>query len=151
MNQTPESLILETIIRHAQIGNGNQTDYIESTSSAISSELTQYNALQSEKFPISEKLFLDWISKNANPISWDSKVVPTDKIKILSWKEFEEINDTHWRIIYSFTRPGIFENRAIVQISAYCPAGPPNYSTAFLLENQNGNWIITSSKGLYNQ
>ena len=111
--------------------------------------------LHSSSFPISKDLYEDWISKNKEPISL-TDISEKLKMKSASETEFESLtnlSENKWSILYSFTRPGISDNGdfAIVQLTAFCPSGPPNYGSIFLLEKSGTGWIVKYNYGLYNQ
>ena len=112
-----------------------------------------FNDLYSKDFPISESLYKNWINNNRES-SELGEYAEELRIRYISWMEFDTYSKqdgNHWSILYSLTRPGVHENKAMIQITAHCPAGPPNYGSIFLLENQNSGWKVTHNFGLYNQ
>ncbi|GAA6621954.1 hypothetical protein [Scytonema sp. NUACC26] len=61
--------------------------------------------------------------------------------------------DNRWYVFHTLTRPGFAPDfsQALIQITAYCPAGPPQYGSLLYLERNNEQWQVKSSYGLYNQ
>jgi hypothetical protein len=152
-----ESEILVCAMRHARMEGGS----VQVTSSEIarkdSKEIFSWKDLHSRDFPISKELYEDWILKNKEPISFTANDFPKDlHITIVTWEQFNSysmIDGNSWSIYYTLTKPEISpdENTAIVQVTAYCPAGPPNYGSIFLLEKTDSIWNVKFNFGLFNQ
>ena len=111
--------------------------------------------LYSLQFPISKDLFENWIQINNKPISFLT-LKESFNIKICSSGEFDSLfhkDENRWSVFYSISRPGFSENGdyALIQITAHCPAGPPNYGSLYLLEKNDSIWIVNYSYGIYNQ
>ena len=150
-----EMEVLMGAIQHVK-GEG---DFLATKSSSIakrdSKEIISWSDLHSSSFPISKDLYEDWISKNKEPISL-TDISEKLKMKSASETEFESLtnlSENKWSILYSFTRPGISDNGkfALVQITAFCPSGPPNYGSIYLLEKSEIGWTVKYNYGLYNQ
>lgn len=118
-------------------------------------EIYSWEDLYSEQFPVSEELYKNWVSQNAKVISWESLSVETG-ITFFSENELENLSaneQNRWSVFYTISQPGISTDKknALIQVTAYCPAGPPNYGSIFLLEKNNTGWCVAFSYGLYNQ
>ncbi len=133
-SQMKDDYLLERSIRIAPNSSGNEFSFSE---------------FQSASFPVSEDVFHDWKEKNQNPIEFYS--LPTELgVSIISQEKFDQIQN-HWKVLYTLTRPGYTDKSAIIQITAYCPAGPPNYGSIYLLQKEKNQWKISHTLGLYNQ
>jgi hypothetical protein len=99
--------------------------------------------------PIS--LYEDWLKKNETLNEW-TRFSEVSELTFMNLNQFEEYQEkSKWSVFYQISFPGIFENLAMIQLTAYCPAGPPNYGSIYLLESKNKNWNVVSNFGLYNQ
>ncbi|HRG48184.1 MAG TPA: hypothetical protein PLX69_23350 [Leptospiraceae bacterium] len=134
-------------------------EFLSAKSSSIaykeSKEVYSWKDIHSTHFPVSQDLYDDWILKNKEPISF-TDISEQIKMKSISDAEFGVLSETtekKWSILYSFTRPGISDNGnfALVQITAFCPSGPPNYGSIYLLEKSGTGWTVKYNYGLYNQ
>lgn len=134
-------------------------EFLSTKSSSIAckeaKEIYLWNDLHSANFPISQDLYEDWILKNKESISL-TDVSPLIKMKSISDAEFGALSETtenRWSILYSLTLPGLSYNGklALVQITAFCPSGPPNYGSIYLLEKSDTGWNVKYNYGLYNQ
>lgn len=150
-----ESDILFGAMKHARV----EGEYIQITSSTIAkregNEIYTWENIHSNEFPVSNELYENWVFKNKEPISLDN-FSGDIKVNFTTWNEFDSISSASqkaWSILYSFSRPGISndEKNALVQITAFCPSGPPNYGSIFLLEKSTSGWIVKFNYGLYNQ
>ncbi|MFN6538577.1 MAG: hypothetical protein RM021_019810 [Nostoc sp. EkiNYC01] len=107
-------------------------------------------------FPnLQKETYDNWISINNQP-SLLTPFITNHQITLISDKEYDKIlNDYNyrWSIIYTLTRPGLSVNfsQALIQITAHCPAGPPQYGSLLYLEITGEQWEVKSSYGLYNQ
>ncbi len=150
-----ESEILLATMKYARV----EGDYIQIASSPIAkkegNEIYTWKDIHSHKFPVSNELYENWVIKNQESISLDN-FSEDIKVKFTTWKEFDSISsvsDKVWSVLYSFSIPGVSndEKFALVQITAFCPSGPPNYGSIFLLEKSTSGWIVKFNYGLYNQ
>ncbi|MBD2612409.1 MAG: hypothetical protein RMY62_000480 [Nostoc sp. ZfuVER08] len=107
-------------------------------------------------FPeLQKKTYDNWISINNQPCLL-TQFLTNPQITLISEKESERIlNDYNhrWSIIYTLTRPGLSLDfsQALIQITAHCPAGPPQCGDLLYLEKTGEQWAVKSSYGLYNQ
>ncbi|MBW4673902.1 MAG: hypothetical protein KME52_07705 [Desmonostoc geniculatum HA4340-LM1] len=107
-------------------------------------------------FPnLQKETYDNWISINNQP-SLLTPFITNHQITLVSEKESDKIlndYDYRWSIIYTLTRPGLSVDfsQALIQITAHCPAGPPQYGSLFYLEITGEEWEVKSSYGLYNQ
>jgi len=107
-------------------------------------------------FPhLKQETYDDWISINSQS-SLLSLLINSPELNLISEREFRIlINDYEyrWSIFYGLTRPGFSQDlsQALIQITAHCPAGPPQYGSLLYLEMINDQWQVQSSYGLYNQ
>ncbi|MBX9259092.1 hypothetical protein H1Q63_35100 [Desmonostoc muscorum CCALA 125] len=107
-------------------------------------------------FPnLQKETYDNWISINNQP-SLLTPFITNTQITLVSEKESDKIlndYDYRWSIIYTLTRPGLSVDfsQALIQITAHCPAGPPQYGSFLYLEITGEEWEVKSSYGLYNQ
>ncbi|MBD2516875.1 hypothetical protein H6G93_17990 [Nostoc sp. FACHB-973] len=107
-------------------------------------------------FPnLQKETYDNWISINNQP-SLLTPFITNTQITLVSEKESDKIlndYDYRWSIIYTLTRPGLSVDfsQALIQITAHCPAGPPQYGSLLYLEITGEEWEVKSSYGLYNQ
>ncbi len=107
-------------------------------------------------FPnLQKETYDNWISINDQP-SFLIPLITNPQITLISNKQSEKIindYDYRWSVIYTLTRPGLSVDfsQALIQITAHCPAGPPQYGSLLYLERTNEQWEVKSSYGLYNQ
>lgn len=150
-----ESGILLGAIKHARM----EDSFLKDTSADIikkdSDELYLWKDLYSNDFPLSEDVYEDFLLKNSKPISF-LPFTEDVQVKFFQEKDFTMLADSEqdrWSIFYSLSRPGISidEKNALIQITAYCPAGPPNYGSIYLLEKTESDWVVKFNFGLYNQ
>ncbi|BAY74658.1 hypothetical protein NIES25_10720 [Nostoc linckia NIES-25] len=97
----------------------------------------------------------DWISINNQPCLL-TQFLTNPQITLISEEESDKISkgyDYRWSIIYTLTRPGLSLDfsQALIQITAHCPAGPPQCGDLLYLERTGEQWAVKSSYGLYNQ
>ncbi len=148
-----ESEVLFGAMKHARV----EGEYIQISSSPIAkkegNEIYTWKNIHSSEFPVSNELYENWVLKNKEPISLDNFLEDIE-VKFTTWKDFDSIsNNKVWSVLYSFSRPGISNDGkfALVQLTAFCPSGPPNYGSIFLLERSTSGWIVKFNYGLYNQ
>jgi hypothetical protein len=150
-----ESDILRGAMNHARA----EGEYVQITTSPIArketNEIYAWKDIYSDEFPVSNELYENWILKNQEPVSLEN-FSEAIEVKFTTWKEFDSISslsDKEWSVLYSFSRPGISNDGifALVQITAFCPSGPPNYGSIFLLEKSTSGWVVKFNHGLYNQ
>ncbi|MDZ8187367.1 MAG: hypothetical protein RMX96_21275 [Nostoc sp. ChiSLP02] len=107
-------------------------------------------------FPnLQKETYDNWISINTQPSSL-TPLITNAHVTLISEQESNKIlNDYNhrWSIIYTLTRPGLplDFSQALIQITAHCPAGPPQYGNLLYLERTGKQWAVKSSYGLYNQ
>ncbi|MBD2449360.1 hypothetical protein H6G76_19780 [Nostoc sp. FACHB-152] len=107
-------------------------------------------------FPYLQKETYDnWISIN-NQSSLLNSLIKNPQVTLLSqedWVNFAQQYDYRWYIFYTLTRPGFSQDfsQALIQITAHCPAGPPQYGSLLYLERIKDIWTVKSSYGLYSQ
>ncbi|WP_235116131.1 hypothetical protein [Desmonostoc muscorum] len=107
-------------------------------------------------FPnLQKETYDNWISINNQP-SLLTPFITNHQITLISQKESDRIlndYDYRWSIIYTLTRPGLSVDfsQALIQITAHCPAGPPQYGSLLYLECTGKQWEVKSSYGLYSQ
>lgn len=130
-------------------------DYLEINSNSIAPKSERenftYEDLFSPTFPVKKEVFHDWIHRNQSKVSFES--IQTELgVNLITLQQFENLEEK-WSVFYSYTRPGFVESlgQALVQVTAYCTAGPPNFGTIYLLERQERTWEVSGTFGLYNQ
>ncbi|WP_414569142.1 hypothetical protein [Nostoc sp. CCY 9925] len=107
-------------------------------------------------FPnLKKETYDDWISINNQPCLL-TPFLTNPQIALISNEESDRIfNDYNyrWCIIHTLSRPGLSVDfsQALIQITAHCPAGPPQCGNLLYLERTGEQWAIKSSYGLYNQ
>jgi hypothetical protein len=118
---------------------------------------TLIHGMRIRGFPSLQKQTYDnWLSLNHQP-SLLTPSIANPQVTMISLEEFDKLvnkSGYQWSILYTFSRPGFSEDfsQALIQITAYCPAGPPQYGSLLYLERTGGElWEVKSSYGLYNQ
>ncbi|WP_193195489.1 hypothetical protein [Nostoc sp. MG11] len=107
-------------------------------------------------FPnLKKETYENWILSNNQPYLL-TPYIKNQQVTLISQEEFVKVlndPDYRWSIIYGLTRPGFSEDfsQALIQITAHCPAGSPQYGSLLYLERTGEKWEIKSSYGLYNQ
>ncbi|MFN6562095.1 MAG: hypothetical protein RMY28_020200 [Nostoc sp. ChiSLP01] len=107
-------------------------------------------------FPnLQKETYNDWISINNQPCLL-TQFLTNPQITLISEEESDKIlngYDYRWSIIHTLTRPGLSLDfsQALIQITAHCPAGPPQCGDLLYLERTGEQWAVKSSYGLYNQ
>jgi len=107
-------------------------------------------------FPnLKKETYDDWISINNQPCLF-TPFLTNPQTTLISNEESDRIfNDYNyrWSIIHTLSRPGLSVDfsQALIQITAHCPAGPPQYGSLLYLERTGEQWAVKSSYGLYNQ
>lgn len=155
MLTTTEMDILFSVAQYAQI----KGEYLSNISARIipkdDNKTYSFEDLHSEKFPITKDLFANWTQKNQTQIPFleiEERII----IKFYLMENLDSLinaEENKWSVFYSITQPGISNNgySALVQLAAYCPSGPPNYGSIFLLEKSGQEWSVKYNYGLYNQ
>lgn len=97
----------------------------------------------------------NWISINSQS-SLLSDLIKNPQVTLISQAEFDTFLENpgyRWSIFYTLTRPGfsLDFSQALIQITAHCPSGPPQYGSLLYLERIGHIWEVKSSYGLYNQ
>ncbi|MCB1144046.1 MAG: hypothetical protein H7A24_15805 [Leptospiraceae bacterium] len=113
------------------------------------------NRIQSDKFPVGQELYTDWIEKNRVRLDY-THVTDLQYYTVLEYEEFLKYSEKYdsWSVWYQIGLPGLSpdRNQALIQVSALCTAGPPNYSELQLLtRKESGGWKVDSRYGIYNQ
>ncbi|RCJ21675.1 hypothetical protein A6S26_23155 [Nostoc sp. ATCC 43529] len=107
-------------------------------------------------FPnLQKETYDDWISINNQPCLL-TPFLTNPQTTLISEEESDKTSkdyDYRWSIIYTLTRPGLSLDfsQALIQITAHCPAGPPQCGDLLYLERTGEQWAVKSSYGLYNQ
>ncbi|MFN6570980.1 hypothetical protein [Dendronalium sp. ChiSLP03b] len=110
--------------------------------------ITGFPSLQKETYE-------NWISMN-NQTYLLTPFITNPQVTLISEEEFDKLGDKSgygWSIFYTLSRPGFSQDfsQALIQITAHCPAGPPQYGSLLYLESTGEQWEVKSSYGLYNQ
>ncbi|MEH1942343.1 MAG: hypothetical protein V7L01_19305 [Nostoc sp.] len=107
-------------------------------------------------FPnLRKETYDNWILINNQPSSL-TPFITNPQVTLISreeWEKLENRTDYSWSIIFTLTRPGFSQDfsQALIQITAHCPAGPPQYGSLLYLEKTAEQWEVKLSYGLYNQ
>ncbi|MEA5600154.1 hypothetical protein [Nostoc sp. UHCC 0252] len=107
-------------------------------------------------FPnLRKETYENWILIN-NQSSLLTPFITNPQVALISqedWEKLENGTDYNWSIIFTLTRPGFSQDfsQALIQITAHCPAGPPQYGSLLYLEKTAEQWEVELSYGLYNQ
>ncbi len=168
MRSQHEIQVLSAVIKDAGI-EGNflhemSNDYLI-TSTSLVSDLSWENLRLPEKLihgmkimgfsNLQKETYDNWLLINHQP-SLLTPLITNTHVTLISRKESDQIinnYDNRWSIIYTLTRPGLSVDfsQALIQITAHCPAGPPQYGSLLYLERTGEQWQVKSSYGLYNQ
>jgi hypothetical protein len=168
MRSPYEPQIFAAVIKHANIEGEFlreiSNNYVMTTTSLIP-DLSWENLRIPERliqgmkirgFPnLRQETYDNWISIN-NESFLLTPLIINPQVTLISEEEGEKLlsnPDYRWSIIYTLTRPGLSGDfsQALIQITAHCPAGPPQYGSLLYLENIGDRWEVKSSYGLYNQ
>lgn len=144
--------IYNSIILHSRI---NENFLSDSTGQAADKNDYPLVKIKASRFPITEEIYNRWQAQNQNPIFLRELSFDLD-INFFSQTNLNSIlqgDRNRWSVFYTITRPGISEDKqsGIIQVTAFCPAGPPNYGTIYYLQKINSTWNISGNYGLYNQ
>jgi hypothetical protein len=107
-------------------------------------------------FPdLQKETYDNWISINSQSSLLDS-LITNPQVTLISqeyWVNFAQQYDYRWYVFYTLTHPGFYQDfsQALIQITAHCPAGPPQYGSLLYLERIKNIWKVKSSYGLYSQ
>jgi len=106
-------------------------------------------------YTLQKDTYDDWIFINQQSALL-TPFISNNQITLISLEKFNEMFNNHdyrWCVFYQLTRPGFASDfsQALIQITAHCPAGPPQYGSLLYLEKNNEHWEVKSSHGLYNQ
>jgi hypothetical protein len=149
-----ESEILLTAMKFVKMEAGL---VLETSSGVLKKEdkILSWHDLYTKNSFISEELHEDWIEKNKEPALLNSlseekkyQFIPLEK-----FDSFFQLPEKVWSTFFTITRPGISSDgqTAIVQVTARCPSGPPNYASLLFLEKSVHFWDVKSTHSLYNQ
>lgn len=106
-------------------------------------------------YTLQKDTYDDWILIN-NQSELLTPFITNHQITLISPEKSDQMfnnPDDRWRVFYTLTRPGFAPDfsQALIQITAHCPAGPPQYGSLIYLEINHKQWEVKSSHGLYNQ
>ncbi|MDF5710205.1 MAG: hypothetical protein PUP90_21685 [Nostoc sp. S4] len=168
MRSQHESQVFSAVIKHSRMEgeflHEMSSNYLLTTTSLIPDiswenlripEILIYG-MSIKGFPnLQKETYDNWLSINTQP-SLLTPLITNPQITLISHKQSDEIvndYDYRWSVIYTFTRPGLSVDfsQALIQITAHCPAGPPQYGSLLYLERTSEQWQVKSSYGLYNQ
>jgi hypothetical protein len=143
--------LFRNIFTYLQIENDFLQDITSSMAPKSTTEAYSFSDLCSESFPITESLFLDFQENSKNNLKLtDHKDDLT--VNIISFDAFQD-HPSNWSVLYSLSLPGfdLESGLALIQASAYCKAGPPNFASFYLLKQTKEKWEVTHTFGIYNQ
>ncbi|WGV25884.1 hypothetical protein [Halotia branconii] len=167
MRSQHEPQVFSAVIKDA----GIERNFLDARSSSLITSTSLTPVLSWENLRLPERLihgmkiigfsnlqketYEDWLSINNQP-SCLTPLITNPHVTLISERQSEQIINNHdyrWSIIYTLTRPGfsIDFSQALIQITAHCPAGPPQYGSLLYLERTSEQWQVQSSYGLYNQ
>ncbi|WP_392532760.1 hypothetical protein [Nostoc sp. C117] len=168
MRSPHEPQIFSTVIKHSKIEGEFLREFSNNyviTKTSLMPDLSWENLRIPEilihgmkiiGFPnLRKETYDNWISINKES-SLLTPLIKNTQVTLISDEECEKVvnnPDYRWSVIYTLTRPGFSEDfsQALIQITAHCPAGPPQYGSLLYLESSGYRWEVKSSYGLYNQ
>lgn len=154
LSQT-ETEVLFTAVAHARISG----EFLQNISAPPvhrddGSAFARHD-LYSPDFPVSEDAFTAFI-KNNQVAQLFADFPPDMQIELYAPQTFASLSaaeENRWRVFFTLSRPGVSqdEQSALMQVTAHCPAGPPNYGSIYLLQKSPAGWQVKFNFGLYNQ
>ena len=167
MRSQHETQVYSAVIKYCQM----EGEYLIETSSSIFSRTSTGEVIAWENisfaklsscgsffdgaYNVQKATYDDWVLVN-NQRYLLTPAIANSQVKLISQVEFNQLCDRHdyrWSVFHWLTRPGFSGDfsQAMIQITAHCPAGPPQYGSILYLERTDETWEVKSSHGLYNQ
>ncbi|OUL36686.1 hypothetical protein BV372_06190 [Nostoc sp. T09] len=106
-------------------------------------------------YKVHKETYDDWVLSN-NQSCLLTPLIANPQVTLISQATCDQLFDEQnqrWSVFHWLTRPGFSQDfsQALIQITAHCPAGPPQYGSILYLERTSKQWEVKSSYGLYNQ